>query len=227
MIPYKLIRSNRRSIALIVEADGGLTVRAPLRLPQAAIEAFIQEKSAWIVEKQANARAQSELSGRPPGGARRFEPGEKMLYLGQPYTLELVDRQAQHLTFAQGFRLLKSAQPRAAQVFEAWYKAQARQYFTRRAGELARQHGFTYSSLRLSSARTRWGSCSARGTISLTWRLIMAPPAVIDYVILHELAHLKQRNHSARFWTLVETLDPEYRPHRSWLKQNGESLYWP
>ena len=126
MIPYQLIRSKRRSIALIVEADGGLTVRAPLRMPKAAIEAFIQEKAAWIVEKQAKVRAQSEATGRPPGQARRFEPGEKLLYLGQSYTLELVDRQAQPLIFAQGFRLLKSAQPRAAQLFEAWYKAQAR-----------------------------------------------------------------------------------------------------
>lgn len=78
--------------------------------------------------------------------------------------------------------------------------------------------------LRISSARTRWGSCSAKGTISLTWRLVMAPPEILDYVIVHELAHLKVKNHSSAFWKVVETYLPGYQNQRKWLKQNGHTL---
>jgi predicted metal-dependent hydrolase len=81
--------------------------------------------------------------------------------------------------------------------------------------------------VRLSSARTRWGSCGPTGALNLNWRLIMAPPGVIDYVILHELTHLKERNHSARYWALVAKLAPDYKTQRQWLKTNSESLSWP
>jgi predicted metal-dependent hydrolase len=89
---------------------------------------------------------------------------------------------------------------------------------------MARKHGFHYQKLRISSARTRWGSCSSSGTLSFTYRLVMAPPEVVDYVVVHELVHTQVRNHSKTFWTTVEEIMPDYKQRRTWLKKNGGSL---
>jgi predicted metal-dependent hydrolase len=223
----QIIRSKRKTLALVVGPDGSVSVRAPLRLPQSVIDAFVRDKSAWIQQKQAEARQRSERCGRPQGFPHRFEPGEAFLYLGKLYPLELVARQERALVFDGTFRLKKESQPHAAKLFEAWYKIQARDLFSHRLADLSKQTGLRFTSLRLSSARTRWGSCSSRGTISLNWKLIMAPPEVIDYVIIHELAHVQEKNHSKHYWALVERILPGYRPLRGWLKTNGMCLSWP
>jgi predicted metal-dependent hydrolase len=225
--PVNIIRSRRKTVALIVEGDGRVVVRAPYRLPQNLIEAFVADKAGWICQKRAELERRGGACGRSPAAAHRFAAGERFMYLGQSYPLQLVERQGPALALDEAFRLKGSAQAEAAQVFERWYKEKARELFTRRTGELARQHGFTVHTLRLSSARTRWGSCGTKGALNLNWRLIMAPPAVIDYVILHELAHLKEKNHSPRFWALVEKLAPDYKIQRQWLKANGRCLAWP
>jgi hypothetical protein len=120
--------------------------------------------------------------------------------------------------------LPKSALPQAREHFTAWYKLQARQLIEERVRYFAARFGLHYSRVRITSARTRWGSCSSRGTLSFTWRLVMAPPAAIDYVVVHELAHLLVRNHSPAFWRKLEELLPDYRPPQQWLKQNGHLL---
>jgi len=109
-------------------------------------------------------------------------------------------------------------------LFQKLYRKLARAYLRRRLEQLARLNGFNFKKFRLSSARTRWGSCSAKGTISLTWRLILAPPEIIDYVIIHELAHTREKNHSRAFWNLVAKHLPDFRQRRRWLKQNGFRL---
>lgn len=108
---------------------------------------------------------------------------------------------------------------------EAWYRAQARWHLTGRIDHFARQHGFVYNSLRINGARTRWGSCNAqRGSLNFTWRLVMAPPEIVDYVVVHELCHLKHPNHSPDFWAEVEGILPDYKQRRKWLKENGLKL---
>ena len=106
----------------------------------------------------------------------------------------------------------------------AWYRQQARHVFGKRCDQMARLLGLKYYRLRLSSARTRWGACSRQGTISLVWRLIMAPDRVIDYVILHELIHLRTHNHSKAFWAQVEAAMPDYQKQVKWLKEHGHEL---
>jgi hypothetical protein len=224
---YQVIRSRRRTIALVVEPDGRVIVRAPARLPDAAIRSFVAEHSEWIRQKQAEQEQRRERCGRPAGAPRQFIPDEMFSYLGQAYPLRVVERQPAALVFKDGFSLRQDALPQAAALFEAWYRKRARAVLAARLAELAAQHGFRYGQMRLSSARTRWGSCSSSGTISLNWKLVMAPPEIIDYVILHELAHTQERNHSARFWALVARLDPEYKARRRWLKENGACLGWP
>lgn len=213
----KLVRSKRKTLSLIVETDGTLTVRAPLRMKEADIRGFIEAKSGWIKRKQTKAR---EVAVAP----RRYADGETFLYLGREVPLRLVPGRKPALVMDRIFKMTKSAQPRAESVFEAWYKKQARSVLTGRVEFFARKYGFNAGKIRISSARTRWGSCSARSTLSFTWRLVMAPPQVIDYVVVHELCHLRELNHSPSFWAQVEAILPDYKSHRKWLKHHGVKL---
>lgn len=219
MIPYKLVRSTRKTIAIYVSgADGQVEVRAPRTAALAQIQAFVDSKAAWIAQKQAALRASA-----PP--ARAFNTGERFYYLGETYPLEIVPHNSPALRFTGGkFLLASAAQPRARETFTRWYRAQARAYLQKRVAELSAFYNIGYTKIRCSSARTRWGSCSSTGTLSFTWRLIMAPPAVIDYVIVHELAHVLHKNHSRRFWEQVAAMMPDYKQRAAWLKQHGRQI---
>jgi hypothetical protein len=122
------------------------------------------------------------------------------------------------------FKLTKSAHSKAESVFITWYRGQARMVLTERVDFFAREHAFKIGKIRISSARTRWGSCSSKDTLSFTWRLVMAPLDVIDYVVVHELCHLKEMNHSKAYWAQVEAILPDYKRRRKWLKDNGGKL---
>lgn len=214
----KIIRSNRRTLALIIETDGSLTVRAPHRLSQQEIDQFLAEKQAWIQEKQ-------QLAAKHALPAHQFDSSDRFAYLGTEYGLRLVDNPTHPLSLIDGsFLLDRRKTGRAREIFTSWYRAQARSVFTERLSFQTNKHAFKYAKLRISSARTRWGSCSSLKTITLTWRLVMAPLPIVDYVIIHELAHLEFPNHSRQFWERVEQLCPEYRLHRRWLKDNGARL---
>jgi len=214
----QIIRSKRRTIAIIVQRDGKVIVRAPLKTPERLIRAFIESKSGWIDEKKALAAKHVVLP------VKKFTGGEKFLLLGREIPLRLVEGQKAALSFQDEFFLSKKAVPKAQAVFEKWYKAKALEVLTGRVEFYARQFGLRYEHLHISSARTRWGSCSSRGTLSFTWRLIMAPLEVVDYVVLHELAHLKVKNHSPVFWAEVARMQPDYKRRRAWLKKNGRFL---
>ena len=214
----KLVRAKRRTIALIVERDGSLTVRAPRRVTLQDIERFIHEKTDWILRSREKLKAIVEIP------KKQYMDGECFLYLGQDHELRLVPPQRPALKFDSGFTLSTSALERGEQAFIKWYKTHALTVFTERVNHYATLHGLTPKQVKVNSARTRWGSCSADGTINFTWRLVMAPLDVIDYVVLHELAHIKIKNHSPRFWKLVESLCPDFKRHRKWLREHGEKL---
>jgi predicted metal-dependent hydrolase len=214
----QLIRSKRRTIAIIVHRDGKVIVRAPLKTPEKLIRAFIESKSGWIDEKKAEAAQRVALP------VKTFAGGEKFLLLGREIPLRLAAGQKTALHFQDEFILNQRDLPRALSVFEKWYQAKAREVLTERVVLYARQFGLKYEKIRISSARTRWGSCSSRGTLSFTWRLVMAPLDVIDYVVIHELAHLKVKNHSPVFWAEVAKMQPDYKRRLTWLKKNGRLL---
>lgn len=216
----KLVRSRRKTIALIIERDGSLTVRAPLSMAQARILAFVESHRDWI------ARNQARLLAAGPVPAKRYIEGESFLYLGNSYPLRTQPGQRRPaLSFdGQAFSLPAAALPKAQAAFVRWYKQQAALILGERLPALAEKHGFHYQKVRISSARTRWGSCSARGTLSFTYRLIMAPPEVVDYVALHELVHTQFHNHSASFWNRLAQLMPGYKTQLAWLKKNGKYL---
>lgn len=214
----KLMRSKRKTLSLIVETDGTLTVRAPLRMKETDIRRFIEAKQDWIKQKQAKALKDAVAP-------RQYVDGEKFLYLGREIPLRIVPNGKPALAMVRVFKLTKPAQPRAESYFEAWYKKEARKVLTERVEFFARKHDFKPGKLRISSARTRWGSCSTKGTLSFTWRLVMAPMDVVDYVVVHELCHLNEMNHSKAFWSRVEGILPDYKRQRKWLKNNGAKLH--
>ena len=214
----KLIRSRRKTIALIVKPDGSLVVRAPLRASNRSIHEFIAKNSLWIERKQTQARA------AVPPTPRRYISGEEFLYLGSAYPLEIVTDQEQSLLLNGNFKLAESALVDAQAVFEGWYREHARRILVERVDCFARQHSFQYKRIGVTSARTRWGSCSAAASLSFSWRLILAPMQVVDYVVVHELVHTVFHDHSGQFWGRVEQICPDYREHRGWLKKNGQQL---
>lgn len=107
---------------------------------------------------------------------------------------------------------------------EAPYRQAAKEYIPKRVAYYAQLLDVTYATISIRDQKTRWGSCSSKGNLSFSWRLILAPPKVLDYVVVHELCHRKEMNHSPRFWALVESMIPDYKTHRKWLKENGEKL---
>ena len=214
----EIILTRRKTIALIVQPNGRLVVRAPLRTSQKEIRLLVDRNAGWIRNKQELVKATYT-----PFVPRRFVNGENFYFLGNPYPLEILNTNHPALTFDSKFYLSKTALPNARAVFERWYRQQALEILTDRVQHFASQHGFRATQVRISSARTRWGSCSARGTLSFTWRLVMAPLPVIDYVVVHELVHLKVRNHSKQFWDQVNQLMPDFKNRRSWLKEHGHT----
>ena len=215
----RLVRTPRKTVAIILERDGSLTVRAPMRMAASSIQAFVDSHTDWIIKNR------SRLSLLAPAPPKRYVEGEKFLFLGKAFPLVIVARQRSALTFdGTSFRLAKSALPKAEKVFLRWYQEQATLRIFTRVIAMAGKHGFHYEKIRISSARTRWGSCSSLGTLSFTYRLVMAPPEVLDYVILHELVHTRVRNHSRTFWDRLEKLMPDYKKHILWLRKNGKSL---
>ena len=215
---HQIIRSKRKTLALIVKPDGSVLVRAPLRVSMASIQDFVRKNTQWIEKQQAKA-----LAALPPA-PRRYVHGDMFPYLGTSYPLEIVERQKEGLQLDGNFKLAVSHQSKAVLAFERWYREQARQILLERVEFFARQCEFRYKGIRITSARTRWGSCSATGSLSFSWRLIMAPLAVVDYVVVHELVHTVFHNHSKQFWNRVGTIMPDYQEHRRWLKENGRQI---
>jgi predicted metal-dependent hydrolase len=137
---------------------------------------------------------------------------------------KLLERQ-QVVHYPGRIRVVAGKHP-PARLLQKWLAAQAEEAVLRQVQIRARQMSVHPASLSIRSQRTRWGSCSTRGTLSFNWRLIMAPPEVLDYVVVHELAHMKERNHSKAFWAVVSRYCPDYTKHRTWLKQNQAAM-WP
>lgn len=200
-----------------------VVVSAPYFTPGSEINRFIQEKQIWInksIQKQKTAQLQIKKN--------EYVSGEEFYYLGEPYPLEIFFQQdlpAGLVFWSNRFYLnCKEGSAKGEYYFFKWYKAKAQEYFSKRLNFLSYHLQLLPGKIRITSAQQRWGSCSEENNIAFTFRLMMAPPTVIDYVIIHELMHIKGKNHSANFWKLVEVVMPEYKTHRRWLKDNGHKF---
>ena len=216
---HQIIRSNRRSFGLEIKPDGRLIVRAPKRASRAEVQAVVAKKAAWIAKTQATlAKKYPELK------PKSYTPGERFWYLGDQFPLKLTDRQRPPLDLDGNFRLSRAKQNRAKEIFTEWYREETRAITADLIERYAGQYGFRVNQVRITSAMTRWGSCTGKNNLNFTYRLSMAPLDVIEYVVVHELAHLKVRNHSRAFWDAVGEILPDYERHRKWLKTHGPLL---
>lgn len=173
---YELIRSNRKSLALQVKADGSVIVRAPLRIAERRIETFAADHWDWVEKQRQRLSRQRE-------NARRITEEERQ----------------------EGIRKAKEIIPRRAACFAA-------------------RMGVSYGRITIREQKTRWGSCSQKGNLNFNWKLVLMPPEILDYVVVHELAHRKEMNHSPRFWAVVEKELPDYRKRREELKIRGREF---
>ena len=211
-LSYQLLRTARKTLALAIDREGRLTVRAPLWTPQSQIEAFILEKHAWII------RTRARLASLPPRAVFSCVQGSVLPFQGQTLTISLAEIQSVTL---HNTTLYVPAGENATLLTVRWLEKQARQLLSARVQALAQRFGFPAPVFRFSRARGRWGSMSARGTLSLNRALILCPPDAVDYVIIHELCHIPHPDHSHAFWAQVERLMPDYREKRAWLKAHN------
>ena len=211
--PDKIIRSARKTLSVSVDCFGRVTVRAPKHYSASRIQAFLQDKEAWILRKKAERF-----------GAEKRLPGEdldgfSMLILGEYYTLRIRDEKRVMIDAENKYLFLPLDKPKDRLI--AWLKENAKRIFTLVADEKSRQTGLAYQSIRIGSARTRWGSCTANNELAFSFRLLYAPKGAIEYVIVHELAHIKHKNHSKAFWGEVEKYIPDYKLWRKYLKEKS------
>lgn len=223
ILDYALIRSKRRSIGFLI-GDEGLRITAPKWVTIAEIESAIREKQRWIFAK---------LSERRERSARRLQPqmqwrdGATLPYLGEDITLHIAAAQSLGIAYDAQCRSLTVSLPADAgeqqlkDRVQGWLQAEAKRIFAERLPVYADKLNVTYRSFALSSATTQWGSCTADGKIRLNWRLVHFSLPLIDYVIAHELSHLREMNHSPRFWATVQSIFPEFQLAKKALRDHA------
>ena len=211
--PDKIIRSNRKTISVQVDGFGVVTVRAPMRCGDERIFAFLQDKERWIV------RQKQKMSGTgmrlPPENLDEYS----FLLLGKSCTVCLTDEQ--FIRFDAQTNRIFLPNKNARQKLVKWLKENALRIFTQAVNERAKQMQTPFQSVDISSARTRWGVCTGDNKLRFSFRLLYAEKDVIDYVVVHELAHVKHKNHGKAFWAEVAKYVPDYKQKRKWLKDRA------
>jgi hypothetical protein len=213
-IAYTVRRSARaRRVRVSVDAVRGVEVVLPQRCAEREAAAAISELEPWINRRLAELeRARSVLAAR----------GATVPYLGE--TLRLVAEPGRRRVHRRGSDLLVPAGADQTLALERFYRRAAHREVSERLERACREAGMRYSRLTIRGQRTRWASCSRSGAMSFNWRLLLAPEAILDYVVWHEVCHLEVMDHSPRFWTLVAGRCPDYRRHVRWLRVNGSTL---
>ncbi|MBI5674241.1 MAG: M48 family metallopeptidase [Nitrospirae bacterium] len=214
----KIIRSKRRTIALVVTHDATLVIRSPLKTPLDYLKSLVNIKRDWIRTKM------REMQRKPKPKDKEFINGESFLYLGESYKLKIVDDIVGDVELKDNLLLSQEKASCARDVVKKWYKSEAEKKIKERCEWYSRLTGYKPLSIKISNAKKRWGSSGYRGTVNYNWRLIMAPMEIIDYVVVHELVHLEQRDHSRLFWDKVKSIQPDFKRRRTWLKDNGRTL---
>ncbi len=221
---YVLVRSRRRrkTMTLRIDLRGRVVIRAPLHTVKKEIDSFFEQNRAWVARKLAERRAIQRMS-KP----KSFVPGEEFLFLGKSYPLRLAETNGKVPTLSfcsRGFTLPRSHAAKARDLFVKWYKTRAWEKITEKVLCFSKRLDVIPKGIRLMTARTQWGSCSPDNHLSFNWKLVMARDVFIDYVVAHELLHIKEKNHSHRFWGALESFMPDYKERKAWLDDNGHLL---
>lgn len=214
----KIIRSKRKTIALVLTHDATLVIRAPFKTSIDYLEKLVSEKRAWIRAKLL------EIQSKPKPKAKEFVNGESFFCLGKSYRLEIVDSFSVDIELKDNLVLSQEKMLYARDVVINWYKSAAEKKIKERCEWYSSLTGYKPLSIKITGAQKRWGSSGSKGTVNFSWRLIMVPLEIIDYVIVHELVHLEQRDHSRLFWDKVKSILPDFKRRQKWLKDNEGTL---
>lgn len=219
LIDYDLVRSNRSSIGITVERDGGVIVNAPYDLQIDEIEKHVNKKRLWIWGKLAIKKSHQEDKV-----AKKFVSGESFFYLGRSYRLQIVDEDTS-LKLKNGWFLLgKKYQSKAKEMFKSWYTEHLKNKINERLEYISQNINIKTPDFRIMELGYRWGSCTKEGSLNFNWKIAMAPIGVIDYIIIHEIVHLKEHTHNDKFYKELSRLMPNYLGKKGWLQKNGSDL---
>jgi predicted metal-dependent hydrolase len=223
---YAVRRSVRRqTIGITVDRDGSLILHSPIECPTTLLERVAQEKLLWTYTKL----SEKKLLFRP-ARPKKFIDGEGFYYLGESYRLLLVEpatikHQPSPLNFLDDwFMLRRDERPRAEHHFINWYTRQARDWLKLRVARFTTRVDVQPRDIEVRRLGYRWGSCSPTKRLNFHWRTILLPPEIIDYIIVHELVHLREPRHGGEFWRRVERIIPDYMQRKQWLSENGSKV---
>ena len=213
IVPDEIHRSKRKTLSISVDATGRLIVRAPLRCSEARILAFIEKKSAWIKARQERAEKIRDFLPKKELNGFQFS------LLGKLCKIEKTSEKRLRFDATQNVLYLPSVSDE--DVIVRWLKKYAKEIFAQSTVDWASKMNASYKAVGVSNAKKRWGSCSANNTLRFSFRLIYAPKDIIDYVVVHELAHTFHKNHGKLFWAMVKRYCPDWKIKRKWLKDHG------
>jgi predicted metal-dependent hydrolase len=224
-IDYQLLPgSDRKTTDIVIERNGVVTVRPPSGYTPEQVDAVVEAKRMWIYRNLAEWR---DLNAAAV--ARQWVNGETFLYLGRSYRLSLVTDQERDLLLKDGrFRLKRSlieegGEPAAKKAFETYYTHQGVQRITNRVAHFAPKVGVKPAAITVKDMAFRWASCGKQNALAFHWKCMMAPPKIIGYLVVHELCHIRHRDHSQAFWNEVDKVMPDYEERKAWLRKNGAS----
>jgi predicted metal-dependent hydrolase len=224
-ITYEIVRSHRTTADIVVERDGAIIVRAPATLADERVEDIVESKRYWIYKTLAEWRGLNATRV-----LREYRNGEGFLYLGRSYRLLLVADQEEPVALKEGrFCLRRDLVDRgdvaAAQTaFRDYYMLRGQERITERVNYYVPKVGVTAKAMEVRELGYRWASCSPSGRLAFHWKCMMAPPKIIDYIVVHELCHMHQGDHTDAFWNEVDKVMPDYEERKTWLKKNGAGL---
>jgi predicted metal-dependent hydrolase len=219
---YQIVRSSRRKkLTITVERDRAIIVHAPEGTPEETVRRVVDAKRHWLLAKLRHPQKYQDRTHAP---GKEVVNGESAPYLGRDYRIEVTETASGEIEFSRLFLVPAAHQAKRREVLRDWYIARAKEKILARVEQHACELGVEYTAAKIVDNRYRWGSCTVNDTVNFNWRLIKAPMFVIDYVIVHELAHLIEANHTSRFWSIVRANTPTMEKAKAWLKEHGQFL---
>ncbi len=221
-IVYTLHRSHRKTASIYIERDGQVTMLVPEELDQKTIDEVLEKKRSWIYRNLAEWKDLNATRVQ-----REYVNGEGFLYMGRTYRLKLVSEQRVPLLLKDGYFCLCSnfvTNGHADTAFKEFYKEKAKERIRKRVRYYAERMGLEVHQIKVLDLKHRWASCNTQGHLNFHWKCMMAPGTIIDYIVVHELAHLLHTNHTVSFWNEVDKVLPDFSDRKEWLRVNGAGM---
>lgn len=229
IIEVNIERSNRSTLSISIKADAGVLVKAPKFLSDEKIREFLDKKSGWIVEKRNEIKREQRIRIR-----REYVDGATLPYMGKEYPIEIVPAKKSSVELIideanlfAGKIIIKTSKTENEDIqklLKKWYKKKTREVVSARVTYYSEIINVTVTGIDIKSRKREWGSCDSRGNLTFNWKLVMARPEAIDYVVVHELCHRKHMDHSKQFWGEVKKYMPDYKEQKAWLNENSVNM---